>query len=251
MRNIKLVVEYDGTNYCGWQIQPGVNTIQGVIESCLTKIVKADTQIIGAGRTDAGVHALGQVANFKTNSKMTTEQFKIALNSILPKDIVIKEVDEVDHNFHARYSAVSRTYEYTIINAKTPSAFLRNYAYLVPKPLDINLMADACNILLGIHDFSSFASGSDPLDNFIRNVTEAKCWIQDNEYRYSGKIIKFRISANAFLRGMVRAIVGTLIEIGKGKIMPDKLIEILEARDRSKAGYNVPAKGLCLVRVDY
>lgn len=251
MRNIKLVIEYDGTNYCGWQIQAGVNTIQGVIESCLTTIVKAETQIIGAGRTDAGVHALGQVANFRTNSKMTTEQFKIALNSTLPKDIIIREVDEVDYNFHARYSAISRTYEYTIINGTTPSAFLRNYAYLVPKPLDFNLMADACPILLGIHDFSSFASGSDPLDNFTRNVTEARCWIQDNEYRYTGKIIKFRISANAFLRGMVRAIVGTLIEIGKGKIMPDTLKEILEARDRSKAGYNVPAKGLCLVRVDY
>ncbi len=251
MRNIKLVIEYDGTNYCGWQIQPGMDTIQGVLESCLTKIVKTETHIIGAGRTDAGVHALGQVANFKTNSKMTTEQFKIALNSILPKDIIIREVEEVNHDFHARYSAISRTYEYTILNGRTPSAFLRNYAYLVPKTLDFDLMADACPILLGVHDFSSFASASDPLDNFIRNVTSANCWIQDNEYRYTGRIIKFRISANAFLRGMVRAIVGTLIEIGKGKITPETLKEILEARDRSKAGFNAPAKGLCLVRVDY
>ncbi|MGQ9608528.1 MAG: tRNA pseudouridine(38-40) synthase TruA [bacterium] len=251
MRNIKLVIEYDGTNYCGWQIQPGINTIQGAIESCLTKIVKKETNVIGAGRTDAGVHALGQVANFRTDSKMTTDQFKAALNSILPKDIIIREVEEVDHKFHARYSAISRTYEYTILNEKTPSAFLRNYAYLVSEPLDFDLMSDACHILLGIHDFSSFASASDPSDSFVRNVTEAKCWIQDNEYRYTGKIIKFKISANAFLRGMVRAIVGTLIEIGKGKIMPNTLKEILEARDRSKAGFNAPAKGLCLVRVDY
>lgn len=251
MRNIKLVIEYDGTNYCGWQIQPGMNTIQGVIEHYLSLIVKSETHIIGAGRTDTGVHALGQVANFKTDSKMTTVQFKAALNSTLPKDIIIKEVEEVNCDFHARYSATSRTYEYTIINGNTPSAFLRNYAYMFPKPLDFDLMANSCSTLLGIHDFSSFASASDPLNNFIRNVTSAMCWLQDNEYRFTGKIIKFRISANAFLRGMVRAIVGTLIEIGKGKIPPYALKEILDARDRSRAGYSVPAKGLCLVRVDY
>jgi len=268
MRNIKLVIEYEGTNYHGWQVQPGLKTIQGVLQSKLSMITKADTEVIGAGRTDAGVHALGQVANFRTDSRMTTEEFKAALNSVLPKDIVIKHVQEVEDDFHARYSATSRTYRYTILHSTTPSAFLRNYTYLVSYPLDVDSMADACKGLLGTHDFSSFASTGDPVRSFVRTVSDARildtrCSILDTGYwmldarcsmpacSTEHRLICFHMEANAFLRGMVRSIAGTLLEIGKGKMPPEKMKEILKAKDRSAAGPSLPARGLCLIKVDY
>jgi tRNA pseudouridine38-40 synthase len=268
MRNIKLVIEYEGTNYHGWQVQPRLKTIQGVLQSKLSTIIKADTEVIGAGRTDAGVHALCQVANFRTDSRMTQEEFKAALNSILPKDIVIRHVQEVEDEFNARYSATSRTYRYTILNSTTPSAFLRNYAYLVPQPIDIAGMADACKVLLGTHDFSSFASTGDPVRSFVRTVTDAR--IVDTEGAHIGtleehpvsriqypessiqhRLIHLQIEANAFLRCMVRAIAGTLLEVGKEKMPPEGMREVLEAKNRSAAGPSLPARGLCLVRVDY
>ena len=261
MRNIKLVIEYEGTNYHGWQMQPRLKTIQGVLQSKLSMITKADAGVIGAGRTDAGVHALGQVANFRTNSRMTPQEFKAALNSVLPKDIVIKHVQEAADDFHARYSATSRTYRYTILNGTTPSAFLRNYAYLVPHPLDVDSMADACRELLGTHDFSSFASTGDPVRSFVRTVSEARildagCSMLGAGYSIlvcstEHRLICFHIEANAFLRSMVRAIAGTLLEIGKGKVPPEKMREILEAKTRSAAGPSLPARGLCLIKVDY
>ncbi len=281
MRNIKLVIEYDGTNYHGWQLQPGLKTIQGMLESSLSTIAKADVTLYGAGRTDAGVHALGQVANFRTDSRMTPEEFRMALNSVLPGDIVIKHVQEVQEDFHARYSAVSRTYRYTILNEKTPSAFLRNYVYRVPDSIDVDSMADACKALLGTHDFSSFASTGDPVQDFTRTVTyagilqDARRKTQDTrqkekksdlesgvlsleslsiQYPASSieyRLIHFQIEANAFLRCMVRAIAGTLLEIGKGKMPPEKMRDIMEARDRRAAGPNLPSKGLYLVKVDY
>ena len=261
MRNIKLTIEYDGTNYHGWQIQPGVKTIQGILQSRLSMITKVDVVLNGAGRTDAGVHALGQVANFETASRMTPEQFKIALNSVLPRDIVIRHVQEVEGDFHARYSATSRTYIYTILNDETPSAFLRNYTHRVSRPIDVDSMAEACKALLGTHDFSSFASTGDPVKSFVRMVTGAEvldagysmldtgCLMPFQCSRY--RLIHFRIEANAFLRCMVRAIAGTLLEIGKGRIPPEKMQDIIDARDRSAAGPNLPARGLCLARVDY
>ena len=251
---IKLVIEYEGTDYHGWQVQPGLKTIQGALESKLSMITKADTGVIGAGRTDAGVHALGQVAHFETNSRMTPEEFKAALNSVLPRDIVIKHVQEVESDFHARHSATSRIYRYTILNDRTPSAFLRNYAYLVPDPIDVDSMADACQYLLGTHDFSSFASTGDPVRSFVRTVSDAR--ILDVEHAASllhnqHRLIHFHIEANAFLRCMVRAIAGTLLEIGKGKMLPEKMRDIIEAKDRSAAGPSLPARGLCLIKVDY
>jgi len=261
MRNIKLVIEYEGTNYHGWQIQPGLDTIQGILESRLSIITKADTEVIGAGRTDAGVHALAQVANFKTDSRMTPQEFKSAFNSILPKDIVVKDAQEVEDDFHARYGATSRTYVYTILNSTTPSAFLRNYVYVVPQPIDVSLMSDACNLLVGTHDFSSFASVGDPKRNLTRTVYDVK--LKDKRQESSKtfalcpmlygfcSFIHLQIEANAFLRGMVRAIAGTLLEIGRGKMPPEKITEILEAKDRSTAGPSLPARGLCLIKVDY
>ena len=263
MRNIKLVIEYDGTNYCGWQIQPGLETIQGVIQSKLSMITKADTKLAGAGRTDSGVHALGQAANFRTNSRMTPQEFKAALNSVLPKDIVVAHVEEVESDFHARFSARKRTYRYTILNDTTSSAFLRNYTYLVPQDIDTDGMADACKWLLGTHDFSSFASTGDPVRSFVRTVSDARILYADEcsplhpsqqvEGRFGVRhcLIHFQIEANAFLRGMVRAIAGTLLEMGKGKISPEEMRGIIEAKDREAAGPSLPARGLCLMRVDY
>ena len=259
MRNIKLVIEYEGTNYYGWQVQPKLKTIQGVLQSKLSMITKADTEVIGAGRTDAGVHALGQAANFRTDSRMTPGEFKAALNSVLPKDIVIKDVQEIESDFHARYSATSRTYRYTILNGTTPSAFLRNYTYLVSQPLDVDSMDDACRALLGTHDFSSFASTGDPVRSFVRTVSDARmqdagCLVTQAEACYSSaehRLIRFQIEANAFLRGMVRAIAGTLLGIGRGKMLPEKMREILEAKTRSAAGPSLPGRGLCLIKVDY
>ena len=256
MRNIKLLIEYEGTNYCGWQIQPECETIQGIIESSLSKITKVDTDVIGAGRTDAGVHALGQAANFRTDSRMTPDEFKSALNSLLPRDIVIKHVEEVDESFHSRYDAINRVYHYTILNSATPSAFLRNNVYVISRPIDVELMNTACEFLMGTHDFSSFGSASDPVRSTVRNIKHARWYVFDSQCSVIDEgckhhLIQLRIEANAFLRGMVRAIAGTLLEVGLGKIAPEKIKDILEMKDRSSAGPSLPAKGLCLVRVDY
>lgn len=256
MRNIKLVIEYDGTNYHGWQVQPELRTIQGVIQSKLSTITKADTEVIGSGRTDAGVHALGQAANFKTDSRMTPDEFKAALNSVLPRDIVIRHVREVEDDFHARYSAISRTYRYTILNEKTPSAFLWRYIHLVSDSIDVDGMAEACKLLLGTHDFSSFASAGDPVKSFVRAVSDASIErstfsIQHPVSGVRCRLIHFHIEASGFLRCMVRAIAGTLLEVGRGRIPPERMSEILEAKDRSAAGPSLPAKGLCLIKVDY
>ena len=262
MRNIRLIIEYDGTNYHGWQVQPGLRTIQGMLEAKLSMITKADVTLYGAGRTDSGVHALGQVANFRTDSRMTQEEFKMALNSVLPRDIVIKHAEEVAEEFHARYSAIGRTYRYTILNGITPSAFLRNYTYIVYKTIDVDGMADACEALLGTHDFSSFASTGDPVQSFVRTVTDAR--VSETVLGQAGvplqlfpyttieyRLVHFHIEANGFLKSMVRAIAGTLLEIGKSKMAPEKMQKVIEARNRSAAGPNLPSKGLCLVRVDY
>ena len=261
MRNIKLTIEYDGTNYHGWQIQPGLETIQGILQARLSTITKADVTLNGAGRTDAGVHALCQVANFRTESRMTQAEFKIALNSVLPNDIAIKHVEKVADDFHARYSAKKRTYVYTILNDTTPSAFLRNYTYMVMQPIDVDSMSDACSALLGTHDFSSFASTGDPVKSFVRTVTDAEildtgCSILDAGCSMpfscsKHRLIHFRIEANGFLRCMVRAIAGTLLEIGRGKMPAEKMRDIIDVKDRSAAGPNLPARGLCLSRMDY
>ena len=268
MRNVKLTIEYDGTNYHGWQIQPGLKTIQGIIQAKLSTVTKADVTLNGAGRTDAGVHALCQAANFRTESRMTPGEFKIALNSVLPKDIIIKHVEEVADDFHARYSAKKRAYIYTILNDTTPSAFLRNYTYMVMQPIDVDSMAEACSALLGTHDFSSFASTGDPVKSFVRTVTDAEvldtgCSMLDAGYSMldagclmpfscaEHRLIHFQIEANGFLRCMVRAIVGTLLEIGKGRIPAESMRDIIDAKDRSAAGPNLPARGLCLSKVDY
>jgi tRNA pseudouridine38-40 synthase len=260
MRNIKLIIEYDGTNYSGWQIQPKCETIQGIIESRMSKITKSEVSIIGSGRTDAGVHALNQVANFETESSMTPDEFKKALNSLLPRDIVVKHAESVDINFHSRFDAISRTYEYAILNSKTPLAFFRKYTYMLSKPIDVELMNEACISLIGMHDFKSFALTGDPVNSYVRNVMSAECnlldkmsdadWWLPNIIKEQN-IILLRIKANAFLRGMVRTIAGTLLEVGIGKMPPERVKDILEMKNRSCAGRSLPPNGLCLVNVSY
>ena len=244
MRNIRLTIEYDGTNYHGWQIQPNVITIQEVMQDALTKITKTETQIVGAGRTDTGVHAAGQVANFHTYSRMSPIAFQRALNSLLPGDIVIIDAGEVPPDFHARFSAVSRRYQYTILNRAYSSAFLRNNAYFFPQPINV-VQADAiCQALVGRWDFSCFQrTGSDRVSP-VCEVYESRCWGEAH-------LVYFEIEADAFLRGMVRAIVGTVLQLHDREQPVDRLYEILNARDRSAAGASVPAHGLSLVRVKY
>ena len=244
MRNIKLTIEYDGTNYHGWQIQPNAITIQAAIQDALAKITKAQTPIIGAGRTDTGVHAAGQVANFHTRSQMPPTAFQRALNATLPRDIAIIDVEEVSPYFHARFSAVSRTYRYTILNRAYPSALLRNNAYFFPDPIDVQSIDTACQSLVGERDFSSFQRSGSERINPICEIYECRCWRE-------GDLVYFEVKADAFLRGMVRAIVGTILKLRDRKDSVKQLRKILDAQDRSGAGASVPPHGLSLLSVKY
>lgn len=249
MRNIKLVLEYDGTNYHGWQTQPNLPTIQGAVEEALTQLTKTSIQIIGAGRTDTGVHAEGQVANFHTDLQIPIAAFQKGLNTFLPRDIVVCAVTEVDADFHSRFSATSRRYRYAILNRAYRSALLRHAAYFYTVPIDVALADAICRSVVGKRDFSSFQkTGSDRL-NPVCEIFEACCWKAD-EYVY------LEIEANSFLRGMVRAIVGTVLKCTKhiNSNLEDvcaRFHSILEAKDRALAGPSVPAHGLSLICVKY
>lgn len=244
MRNIKLTIEYDGTNYHGWQTQPNKVTIQETIESALTKMTKTETQIVGAGRTDSGVHAAGQVANFHTPSQIPLIAFQKGLNSLLPRDIVILDVEEVPPDFHARFSAKRREYRYAILNRPYSSALLRNYVYFLPERVDAPRMDAVCRALVGKRDFSSFQKSNADRVNPVCEVFECRCWRE-------GDRVYFKVVADSFLRGMVRAIIGTALMLQNREDPEGQLHRILEARDRSAAGPSVPAHGLCLVRVEY
>ena len=244
MRNIKLTIEYDGTNYHGWQIQPNAVTIQAAVQEALTKITKAQTQIIGAGRTDTGVHAAGQVANFRTHSQIPPIAFQKALNATLPRDIVVVDAEEVSPDFHARFSAVSRTYRYTILNRPYPSALLRSSTYFFPEPINVQGPDTACRSLISKRDFSSFQrSGSERISP-ICEIYECRCWREQD-------LVYFEIEADAFLRGMVRAIVGTILKLRDREDGVNQLNKILDARDRSEAGASMPPHGLSLLSVKY
>jgi len=243
MRNLKLTIEYDGTDYHGWQMQPNLPTIQEILQEKIHHIEQEKATLIGAARTDAGVHAEGQVANFLTRTDIPAGNLLRALNRILPRNIVIKKIEEVPENFHARYDAQSRLYRYTLLNRQYSSAFRYRYLYLVPVPLDLESMREASHHLLGTHDFSSFGN-RDGESNPIRTIKNCR-WVK------RGNFIYFYIEADAFLRGMVRTIVGTLLEVGKGKLTPPEIKHILEVRKRNCSGPTLPARGLCLVKVRY
>jgi len=242
MRNIKLVVEYDGTNYVGWQRQENGRSIQEEIESVLGQILQENVDLTGAGRTDAGVHARGQVANFRTESKLTLRGLRGGLNALLPDDIVVHQAAEELPEFHARYSAKERQYSYLI--TLEPSALMRNYSWHVRYRLNTELMRRAADACKGEHDFESFCKANSDVDHHICHVRAAAWEAYD-------KNLRFTISANRFLHGMVRALVGTMVDIGRGYTSYEEFFKILEKKNRSEAGISAPAKGLVLERVIY
>jgi tRNA pseudouridine38-40 synthase len=245
MRNIKLLIEYDGTNYQGWQVQPKGPTIQGILEEKLGLLTGRPVQLFGSGRTDSGVHALGQVAHFKTQSGMDLPTIQRALNSLLPPAIVIQKVEEVDEGFHARKHSKSKVYEYRILNRNLRSAFHRGYVWHIPQKLNLTEMKKATQSLIGDHDFSAFRTVGSPTRTTVRRVIRAE-WKRGRD-----GLIRFEIEANGFLKQMVRSIVGTLVEIGKGRMKSEDLRKILNSKDRKEAGPTAPAQGLFLKEVRY
>lgn len=244
MKNFKLTIEYDGTHYHGWQRQKVLPTIQGEIEKVLSVMTREKVGISGSGRTDAGVHALEQVASFTCDTKITPEAFHSGLNSMLPDDIVIRACEAAPPEFHARYSARGKTYRYRILNRDLPVAIGRQYAWRIQRPLDTAAMAEAAEHLIGTHDFKSFESTGSPREHTIRKLMKAA-------FRREGEHLLFEVAGSGFLKQMVRNIMGTLVAVGGGRISPDGFREILEARDRQEAGTTAPACGLFLVSVNY
>jgi tRNA pseudouridine38-40 synthase len=247
LRNFKLTIEYDGTNYHGFQTQDApkvLPTIQDRLEAALSKITQENIKINGSGRTDAGVHAKGQVVNFLTNSTIPIERIVDALNCTLPLDIVVLKAEEVGLDFHARYSAKRKTYQYFIFNRRIPDAFSFKYSHHIPWKLDLVAMVEAAKYIIGTHDFTTFrARGSSVKDN-VRTVI-------DLNIEQTGPMIKIEITANGFLYNMVRIIVGTLIKVGSGKIQPDDIKTIIAKKDRKLAGLTAPPNGLVLESVEY
>jgi tRNA pseudouridine38-40 synthase len=251
MRNIRLKIEYDGTKYSGWQIQNNNKntvksppTIQHSIETTLSNILQENIKIIGSGRTDAGVHALGQVANFKTRSGLSLNAIKRAMNALLPKDILVTKIKEEGPDFHSRFDAVSKTYMYVISDGGNTSVFNKLYEYCIPYTLDVRSMKKGASFLIGKHDFSSFKASDKKERSSTRTIKKLTVSRKRN-------IIRIEVEADGFLYNMVRNIVGTLVEVGRGKMLPVAVKDILLAKDRKKAGPTAPAKGLCLVRVRY
>lgn len=244
-RNIKLVLEYDGSGYHGWQRQAGSLSIQEVVESRLGVIFGGKVGVRASGRTDAGVHAKGQVINFYTRSRLKPEEILRGLNSLLPGDIVVLDAEEVDESFHARFSAASKVYEYHILNRAVPSALLRKYAWHVRRPLSAGPMEECLTSICGLKNFSAFMTSGSPVSSTERRLLRAAI------ERPQPDFLKFVFEANGFLRHMVRNLTGTLVEVGKGKRTPEEFAAILESGDRRKAGMTAPAHGLYLVSVKY
>ena len=255
MRKIRLLLEYDGAVYHGWQLQAEGETLQGVIEDRIAKITGEHSRIVGASRTDAGVHALGQTAIFRTGSGLDATTIKKALNAVLPRDIRVLDASEVEDSFHPRKDTVEKSYFYIISNQRKSSVFLYRYSWLVVPHLDISAMKEAAEVLIGNHDFSSFMGAGSDIQSPVREIfslsIERLESIDFMTVALNGNFIKIRIAANGFLRHMVRNIVGTLAEIGRGRTHTDTMEEILNSRDRKRAGRTAPPNGLFLERVVY
>ncbi|KNF08159.1 tRNA pseudouridine synthase A [Gottschalkia purinilytica] len=245
MRNIKLMIKYDGTRYKGWQRQDNTDmTIQGKIEGVLSRIIKEEIEIIGSGRTDAGVHAIGQVANFKTNSTIHLSEIKKLLTTYLPDDIVVTNVEEVQERFHSRYNAISKKYMYKIWNDDVYDPFLRKYAVHIKKELNLEDIKKAITYLTGEHDFTSFTTDKSKKKSKVRTIYSID--IIKNK-----QLVEIIFHGDGFLYNMVRIIVGTLIEVGLGKKKPEEMKTILDGKNRKLAGDTAIAKGLYLLEVEY
>lgn len=255
MRKIKLLIEYDGTAYHGWQVQADKTTIQGLIEERILKITGEQSSVLGASRTDAGVHALGQVAVFRTGSRLDAETIKRALNAVLPLDIRVLDASEVDDSFHPRADAIKKTYFYIITNQRNSSVFFHRYSWLVPQQLDLISISEAAQALTGRNDFSSFMGTGSDVKDFVREIyslnIEKLGSIDFMAASLKGNFIKISIEANGFLRHMVRNIVGTLVETGRGRMPAEKMQDILASHDRRLAGQNAPPNGLFLEKIVY
>ena len=244
MKNVKLTIEYDGSNYHGWQYQSNVSSIQEEIEKALRKVTGEYIDIFGSGRTDAGVHATGQVANFYTTCQLPSERFKYALNMRLPRDIIIVDSEEVELDFHSRFSAKRKEYKYIIYNNEMPSAINRNYSYHIINKLNIDEMKMASEYLIGTHDFASFMTKGTIVKDTIRTIYSIDIIKND-------KFIEVIIEGSSFLRSMIRIIVGTLVLIGNGKLKKEALSNIILGKKRCLSGPTAPAQGLYLQKVYY
>lgn len=246
-KSLKLTLQYDGTSYVGWQRQAAGVSIQGLLEDALAPIAGAPVTVHGAGRTDAGVHALGQVASVKLSSTLDEPTLVRALNAVLPPDVRVLAADEVEPDFHARFSARAKTYEYRIVNAPFVSAFLHRYVWHVAQPLDLEAMRTACGPLVGRHDFAGFQGAGSEVATTERTILDLE-WADGGGFDLP---LVLRVTGDGFLRHMVRNVVGTLVEVGTGRWDPWRLLAILESRDRTQAGPTAPARGLFLTQVTY
>ena len=245
MRNIKLIIEYDGKSFNGWQKQPNKLNIQGEIEKAIGELTGEEIELIASGRTDAGVHSLGQTANFKTeNETIPIEKFPVAIKSKLKKSIVIKSAEEMDERFHSRYSVKSKTYRYVINNSEMGTAIYRDLEYHFPIKLDVEKMNKAAKYFVGEHDFAGFKASGTSSKSSVRKIYKAEVYREDDR-------IKIELTGNGFLYNMVRIISGTLLDVGMDKIKVEEIPEIIESKDRKRAGRTLPAYGLYLVKVEY
>ena len=244
MPTYKLTLEYDGTNYAGWQTQPHQPTVQAEVEKTLTQITQTPTSVIAAGRTDTGVHAFGQVVSFQSEKSLSSHEWMSALNGLLPLDIAAKHAEAMPDTFHARYSAIGKIYEYRILQATYRSALDRYRLWHIPKTLDVKAMKEAGEYFVGTHDFSSF-------QNMPTDTKNPVCTVESFTLEQEDSLLRIHVEADRFLKQMVRSMVGTLVEVGLGKRQPTDLKQILEAVDRCAAGKTAPPYGLYLLKVLY
>ena len=244
MKRYRLKVAYDGTNYCGWQVQPNEVTVEGVLNETLSDLLNEEIEVVGASRTDSGVHADGNYCIFDTETNIPAEKIAYALNQRLPEDISIIKSEEVDMDWHPRYQNSMKTYQYTIVNREMPDPVRRLYSFFTYSKLDVDKMKEAAKYLEGEHDFSCFCSSGAQVESTVRTIESV-------EVTQNGDEIAIIVKGNGFLYNMVRIIAGTLLEVGEGKIEPSKMTEIIDSRDRGLAGKTAVAKGLKLVEIKY
>jgi len=244
MKRVMLTVAYDGTNYCGWQVQPNGDTIEGQLNKHLSQLLGEEIAVIGASRTDSGVHALCNLAVFDTEARMPAEKISYALNQRLPEDIRVQKSEEVPADFHPRKISTRKTYEYKIYNAQFPNPVMRLYSHFTYVPMDVAKMREAAEHFIGEHDFAAVSTYKPEVESTVRTIYELSVTKEDD-------LITIRVTGNGFLYNMVRIIAGTLMEVGRGRMEPSDISKVLASRDREKGGPTAPACGLTLVRYEF